>query len=186
MEYFCFCDTETGGLEPGQPILQMSWHIVASGGLTVKRENHYFMPSSWDNVSEEALRVNGLWPVVLAEKIAEQGAITFEQAAQKLAADMFDYKAAFVAYNAPYDIAMINGCLQGSTARTLKGLLKAPNVIDVMEPSREFLKVERWLKLVKAYEQITGKPPREDAHEAEADIFMTRDVFFKLSELGRI
>lgn len=186
MEYFVFCDTETGGLNAGQPVLQMSWHVVASGDLTVKRENFYFMPESWDNVDENALRVNRLWPDKLAEKVQEQGVISFLDASHKLIDDLRNYKAAFVAYNAPYDVAMILGMLSGVNARSLKSLLSGKNVIDVMKPSREFLKIERWLKLVNAYEEITGNKPREDAHEANADIEMTREVFFKLAEFGRI
>lgn len=182
MEYLVFCDTETGGLDNGQPILQIAWHVATTGGLTVKRENHYMMPADWSNVSAEALAVNGLTKEVLQKHIDEQGyQITIDQAAAALHEDIEGYNARFVAYNAPFDARMILSNIKHDTATLLFNHLHR-NHIDVMQPAMDALKSDRWLSLVKAYTALTGLQPDPNAHEAEADIFMTRAVYQALRE----
>lgn len=187
MDYYAFLDTETGGLNAGQPILQIAWHIVASNNLTVKKESFYIEPKSWANVDDEALRVNGLWPDRLAELIEDQeNKIEIEQACLLLAEDLKGYKAPLVAYNAPFDIKMILSNIDHKTAAKLPPLQKSKHSIDVMEPAKKALKSENWLSLVKAYSALTGQPASAGAHEANEDITMTRAVFFELENRGFI
>ncbi|MDY0137797.1 MAG: 3'-5' exonuclease [Thiomicrospira sp.] len=186
MQYYLFCDTETGGLNPDQPILQIGWQVVASCGSVVKRGDYFFWPD-WDKVDEKALAVNGLYPHVLESIITLQnldGFVDFDNALSRLVADMHDYKAPFVAYNSPYDVSMIRG--NAKCRDDFDAALSEFGEIDVMDPARQFLKWDKWLKQTVAYNKITGHAPPDNAHTAHADIDMTREIFFKLQAVNAI
>lgn len=180
MHYYLFCDTETGGLKPNQPILQLGWQVVASCGSVVKRGDYFFLPD-WDLCDEKALSVNSLYPEVLSPILALQnldGLIDFDTALSRLVADMQAYKAPFVAYNSPFDVAMIRG--NSTRPGAFNDALEKFGEIDVMQPARRYLSSETWLKQTTAYLNIVGEYPPENAHTAHADIDMTRAIYFKL------
>ena len=188
-KYYCFCDTETGGLNAGQPILQLGWQITNGADYVIKRETFFFEPEDWCEVDPFAIKVNGLSKEAMASIMAiqhqEMRAISLSDAVDLMVKDMGNYQAAFVAYNSDFDIKMIRALIDDTSK--LDHALKDYGCIDTMDPASKILHCDKWLSLVKAYRLLGGDPKfLSNAHEAHADIDMTRFIFKRLKEANAL
>ena len=167
-------DTETGGLETGQPIMQLAYNLYQNGSLTASH-SVYLTPQN-QNISPKAIEVNGLTEDVLNKLIAEQG---FESNIESEISTMLElakeHNAIILGYRVDFDIRMIAFFASDKDKKTLEEIEKT----DVKALAATYFGRDyNSISLVKAYKELFGKD--FNAHNAIDDVCATWEVFSKV------
>jgi len=184
MKIFWF-DVESSGLNPKENDILTLAGLVEIDGKIERGINLKIQPHNWDNIDDEALKINGL----TKEKIK-----TFDRpeiAHEKLVAffskyvDKYDSKDKFqpAGYNIPFDINFLaeffikcGDKYFGSWVDYHK--LDVSSIVQLLYLKGELQDLENFkLKTVAGYLGISI-----DAHDAKSDIIATRKVCYKLLE----
>ena len=167
-------DTETGGLEKGQPIMQLAYNLYQNGLLTVSH-SVYFAPQN-QNIAPKAIEVNGLTEDVLNKLIVEQG---FEANIESEISTMLElakkHNAQILGYRVDFDIKMIDFFASDTDKKALAEIEK----LDVKALAATYFGCDyNRISLVKAYKELFDKD--FNAHNALDDVSATWEVFSKI------
>jgi DNA polymerase III epsilon subunit-like protein len=166
-------DTETGGLETGQPIMQLAYNLYQDGLLTASH-SVYLTPQN-QNITPKAIEVNGLTEDVLNKLIAEQG---FESNIESEISTMLElakeHNAIILGYRVDFDIRMIAFFASDKDKKTLEEIEKT----DVKALANTYLGGDTSISLVNAYKELFDKD--FNAHNAIDDVCATWNIFCKL------
>lgn len=174
-------DTETGGLEAGQPIMQLAYNLYQNG-VSLHSKSVYFAPQN-DKITPKSVEVNGLIEDVLLELLAEQGAVTtIESEISSMLEVAKEYGAIIVGYNVGFDIKMLDFFANDEDKKALERSKK----FDVKEQAENYFKRKGEVSLVNAYEGLFNE--NFNAHNALDDVKATwrvfREVKFRTGEMA--
>jgi DNA polymerase III epsilon subunit-like protein len=174
----CWCDTETTGLDAiKNDVIQIAMLIEINGKLVDKLELKC-QPYNWDDISEKALEVHGYGVEDLATFRRPRPTQTVVVDFLKKYVNPFDKqdKFVFAGYNAPFDVRMMREWFKKAGDKYFGSFFeyKPYDVYPLFSAYRQArgLTLENE-KLVTAAAHFGLE---FDAHDALADITVTRDI----------
>ena len=185
-----FADCETTGKidwkadndAPQQPrIVQLGAILAAGPTEPLCRLELIIKPEGW-TIPEEAAAIHGITTEIAASKGVP---IT---AAMRIFGELCTIADTIVAYNADFDIRMLN--IEADRNVTWRPWIKL-QVVDPMHICTSICQLPgnygdyKWPKLKEAYEKVIGKPLAQ-THTALSDVRATATLFYKLLEDGLI
>lgn len=158
-------DTETTGLHPeaGDELLQVS--IIGDDGSTIFDSLiHPIFASSW----EDAMAVNHITPEMVQDA-PYIGDVSDDLRRIIQSADTI------IGYNTPFDLGFLDYCAGVIPDVTTK-------IIDVMADFKQFMQLERWVKLTEAAAYFGFDWSAAPAHNSLGDCLATLHVYKCLQE----
>lgn len=183
-----FIDTETTGIStPSHGILQIAGAIEIDGEV-VESFDFPMRPHKGDNVTEDALAINGIKRAELNDRPEPNAA--YKELCDVMAkyVNKFDTadKLHMVAYNAPFDAGHLRAWFGKCGDRYYGSWFWHPP-IDVMCMAAYVLADQRHtmanFRLATVAEQLGITVAADDLHDADYDIKLTRDVFLATERL---
>ena len=184
----CFFDTETTGLtnskladsDPLQPrLVQIACILTEDNGEVIRTLSTIIKPEGF-TIPTQASDVHG----ITTEKALKYGVEINDVIG--IIYDSF-YKAKLhVAHNWAFDKIILNGEFDRAK---LSQLVSTVSSFCTMKASTDICMIPghygkyKWPKLAEAYEMLCGRK-LEGAHNALNDVLATKELYFKLKELG--
>ena len=194
-------DTETTGLPESRHnweldydkfphICQIAWIICDDNGNILLKENHMIKPDGW-KIPEEATAIHGITQKQAMEE-GERGPIVLMNFLRD--ATLCEK---VVGHNIYFDVSMVKANVLDMKSKKLymgygekvweDKLLKEEMCKtldkdkrhDTMRMSAKYLGYGRYIKLIKAHEELFGEN-FDNAHDAMGDVMATKKVYFEL------
>lgn len=176
-------DTETTGINPGSDRIVTAALVLRLGGAAPTGEDrtHTWLANPGVPIPEAASAVHG----ISTEYAREHGRPISDVIDEVAATLVAHWQRGFpvVAFNAPYDITILDAELERHGVATLEErLADSPMlVVDPLVLDRHFDRFRKGKKTLTTMAPAYGVEADEDAHTAEVDVAMTLDVLAAMS-----
>jgi DNA polymerase III epsilon subunit-like protein len=184
MKRYMILDTETSGFGNSDAVLQIAFQVYSEGGTLLHEGRQYFNHSYEYEISEGALKVNGLTKEFLATK-GISGDANIKMALSNLGY-MIDRCDLFIAHNVSFDWRMLQnewaryGLFQDTQhVKTTTFCTQNDPAIKAFVGARDKNNNIKAPKLAELHQKLFGEE-FDGAHDALADVKATAKCFFEL------
>ena len=192
MASIIFFDTETSGLSPeNNEILQLSFLIADSKTWETDMEFNFYFPYPEDEsrVSQRAIEVNHLTKEFLAEQT-----LSDPRDSLSIFISSMMYCNIAVAHNMEFDKSFIVKTASRVEEPISQTINPWPCLFDTMKETTELCKIPstngyddyKWPRLEELADFLGVQYPKENLHDARADVKLTFDCFRTLCEKGYV
>ena len=152
-------------------IIQAGYLITDNKGNDLERKNYYIKPTLFPKLNKRTTKF-----LSIDDEIIKNEGISFN--------DFYnEFRDALIKYNNPSiivwgknDILALKSCYEINNLTPLN-----PNFINLLQVHKNYFNLKNDLGLFNAYKNYTGKDLDQE-HDALADAFMTKNVFFEFKK----